>query len=633
MPAEPAPRRKLAAILSADVAGYSRLMGEDETATLGTLNTSRAVFAQLIVQHQGRLVDTAGDSVLALFESVVEAVQCATDVQQALHAHNQALLPTRRMQFRMGVNLGDVLQQADGSIYGDSVNVAARLQALDDPGGLCISGTAYDQIKHKLALAFDSLGEQSVKNITDPVRVYRVRPETPAAAQRARRRVAIRAPTARQALIVAAALLGAAGALGVWQYASRPGAPPPQRLAGPAPALTLPDTPSLAVLPFVNLSGQPDDEWFTDGMTETLITDLSRLNNLFVIARNSTFTYKGKPVDVRRVGHDLGVRYVLEGSVQRSGERVRVNAQLVEAPTGRHLWAERYDRPLADLFDIQDELTQRVVTALDVTLLAGEQALTWRKTTRNVHAYGLFLQGQVTYYRFTREDNARAQGLFQQSLDLDPSFTMGIVYLGWTHHVQGYSGWSPDPQESYLKALALGRQAAALDPSLGPVYKLLSGVLLVLGEHAEAVAAAEKALALSPNDADILSFSGAILALHGRAEEGVALAQRALRRNPFPPAWYFSCLGASLLFANRVAEALPVLRQCVERLPDFVDCRCGLTMAYVKAGKLAQATAQAREFVRINPKSTAEDNVCVRAIGVPEQRARAVEALRRAGLK
>jgi adenylate cyclase len=608
-------------------------MGDDEEATVQRLTAYREVMVTLIQHHRGRVVDAPGDNLLADFASVVDAVQCGVAIQRELAVRNAALPAPRQMQFRIGINLGDVLVEGE-RIYGDGVNIAARMEGLAAGGGICVSGTAYDQVKNKVAVQYEYLGEQAVKNIADPVRVYRVRPQTPAAVPRARFRISAKAPAARQALIAAAAVLFvAAGALGVWQYTSHPGAPLLPGVTGPAPALPLPDKPSLAVLPFVNLSGQSDDEWFTDGMTETLITDLSRLNNLFVIARNSTFTYKGKPVDVRRVGHELGVRYVLEGSVQRTGARVRVNAQLVEAPTGHHLWAERYDRPLADLFDLQDELTQRIVTALDVTLLKGEQAQTWRKTTRNVHAYDLFLQGQAHYYRYTREDLARAQGLFQQSLDLDPTFTMGMVYLGWTHVIQGIVGYSPDRQESLLKALALGRQAAALDPSLGPVYKLLSGVLLSQEEHAEALAAVEKGLALSPNDADILAFNGFMLAVTGRAEEGLALVQRALRRNPFPPDWYLDMLGTSLLFANRVAEALPVFRQCVERVPDHIDCHCRLTVAYTWAGKLAQATAQAREVVRINPKSTAEDNICVRNMGVPEQRARAVEALRRAGLK
>jgi adenylate cyclase len=529
------------------------------------------------------------------------------------------------MRFRLGVNLGDVTEQ-EGALYGDGVNIAARLQSLAQSGGICVSGTVYDQVEGKVPGAFTFAGEQSVKNIVKPVRVYHAQldfakeKQVPAPRSRAK----------RAAMVIGLVLLAGA-VVAAWVAMTR--SPPAPDQPPHAVALTLPDQPSIAVLPFTNLSGKPEDDWFTDGMTETLITDLSRLNNLFIIARNSTFTYKGKPVDVRRVGQELGVRYVLEGSVQRTGERLRVNAQLVEASTGRHLWAERYDRKPADLFAIQDDLTQQIVTALDVTLLEGEQARTWRGATRNAQAYDLFLRGRVPFYRFTREDMARAQALFQQSLDLDPDFTMGMLYLGWTHFNQANAGWSRDPKESYEKAQALGRRAADIDPSLGDAYKLLSGVLLVLDKHSEAVAAAEKALALSPSQADILAWSGFVLALNGRGEEGVPLVQRAFRRNPFAPDWYFDVLGESLVLSHRVEEALPVLQKCVERLPDLWVCHLNLAVAYVESGKLEEATAEAREVSRLNPKVTAEDNPWVRAIGVPDERSRVVEALRRAGLK
>ncbi len=335
MQADQESRRKLAAILSADAAGYSRLMGEDETATLGTLNTCREVFGRLIAEHKGRLVDTAGDSVLAIFDSVVEAVQCAAEVQQALHARNQALPQTRCMEFRVGVNLGDVIEQADGSIYGDGVNLAARLQSLADPGGICVSGTAYDQIKNKIALAFDSLGEKSVKNIAEPVRVYRVRPGAQDAEHRPRLGVSARSLASRKTLFAAAAaVLVAASALGVWKYSSHKGPLPSPVGAGPAPALPFPDKPSIAVLPLVNMSGDKEQEYFSDGMTEDLITGLSKRSGLFVIARNSVFLYKGRPVKPEQVSRELGVRYVLEGSVRKSGNRVRITAQLIDATTG-----------------------------------------------------------------------------------------------------------------------------------------------------------------------------------------------------------------------------------------------------------------------------------------------------------
>ena len=630
MQADKEPRRKLAAILTADAAGYSRLMGEDEAATVAMLNAYREVFAQLIAQHQGRIVDTAGDSVLAMFDSVVEAVQCAAELQQELTARNASLPEARRMAFRVGVNLGDVIEQADGSIYGDGVNIAARLQALADPGGIYLSGTAYDQIKNKLSLDVESLGEKSVKNIAEPVRVYRVSPAGIAAGsvQMKRRRGA---PAAwRGAFVLIASILLAGAVFAIWQATRSPSTPDQ---TGPVAALKLPEGPSIAVLPFSNMSGKPEEEWFSDGMTETLITDLSRLNRLFVIARNSSFTYKGKAVDVRQVGRELGVRYVLEGSVQRTGERLRVNAQLIEASTGRHLWAERYDRKFVDLFEIQDDLTQHIVTALDVTLLEGEQARTWRKATRNRQAYELYLKGREHHARFTREDMAKAQALLQQALGLDPKFTMAMVWLGWTHHVQADSDWSSDPRESASKAVALGRRAVAIDPSLGDAFAMMANVLLTMEKHPEAVEAAERALALSPNQADILALSAWVFAQNGRAQEAVSLVERAFRRNPFPPDWYFGSLGDSLLFAKRIEDALPNQRKCVEHAPDFLWCQLGLAVTYVEAGKLEQATIHAREATRINPKISATDNTYVRSIGNPKDRARIVMELRKAGLK
>lgn len=585
--------RKLEAILAADVAGYSRLMQEDDEATVATLESYRGVFREKIQAHRGRVVDMAGDSVLAVFDAATGAVRAAFEVQVAVAERNEALPEARRMRFRVGVNLGEVIERRDGTVYGDGVNIAARLESLADAGGICVSGTVYDHVEGKSPVAFKFAGEHAVKNIAKPVRTYHA-------------------------------------AIDIGRESSRVPAPTQTDVER---ALQPPDEPSIAVLPFANLSGKPEDEPFTDGMTETLITDLSRLNNLFVIARNSTFTYKGKPVDVRRVGEELGVRYVLEGSLQRIGTRLRVNAQLIEAQTGRHLWAERYDRTLADIFDIQDDLAQRIVTELDVKLLKGEQARTWRKSTRNPQAYDLFLTGQHHYKRFNREDMAIAQALFQESLDLDPKFSMGMVYLGWTHAIQGRSGWSPDPEDSYFKALALGREAAEADPTLADAANLLSGVLLWRGNHAEAVAAADKALALNPNQADILGWCGFVLAVNGRAEEAASLVQRALRRNPFPPDWYFNALGASLLFSYRVEEALSAYRKCVDRLPDLLPGQLGLTVAYVVAGKPEQATAQVRQALRINPKITAEDNSWVRGIGGLEERASAIEALRQAGLK
>ncbi|MFQ6078772.1 MAG: adenylate/guanylate cyclase domain-containing protein, partial [Thermodesulfobacteriota bacterium] len=347
--------RKLTAILSADVKGYSRLMGEDEVATIRTLTAYREVMAALIQKHRGRVVDSPGDNLLAEFASVVDAVECAVEVQQELKARNAELPPDRRMEFRIGINLGDVVVEGE-RIYGDGVNIAARLEGLAEGGGICISGTAYDQVEGKLSLGYEYLGEHAVKNIKKPVRVYRVEPE----------------PVA----------------LGVGMRAEEELVPPEK-----PGALELPDKPSIAVLPFLNMSGDPEQEYFSDGITEDLITDLSKVSGLFVIARNSAFTYKGKSAKVEQVGRELGVRYVVEGSVRRAGDRVRITAQLVDAETGYHLWTERYDRDLKDIFDLQDEVTQKIVAALKVKLTRRELELLERKYTDNPEAYDCYLRG------------------------------------------------------------------------------------------------------------------------------------------------------------------------------------------------------------------------------------------------
>ena len=449
MPVDQESHRKLAAIMSADVVGYSRLMGEDEAATLGTLTAYREVFAQLIAQHQGRVVDTAGDSVLAMFDSVVEVVQCATEVQRTLQARNQTLPAARRMVFRVGVNLGDVIEHADGSIYGDGVNIAARLQALAEPGGICLSGTAYDHIKNKLPLDFDALGEKSVKNIAEPVRVYRVRSAAEGAAHLPRpNRSAMSRVLRKWRLAVAAALVVGAGALGVWQYAYRGGTSPAQVVAGTAPALQLPDRPSIAVLPFVNMSGDKEQEYFSDGMTEDLITGLSKRSGLFVIARNSVFLYKGRPVAPEQVSRELGVRYVLEGSVRKAGNRVRITAQLIDATTGYHLWAENYDGELENIFALQDRITRQIVAALAPKLTAGEQSRSMRQETNSIEAYDFVLRGVALYYEFRKESNAMARQLFERAIALDPRYAKAYVWLSWTHFVDWDWQWTEGPSRS-----------------------------------------------------------------------------------------------------------------------------------------------------------------------------------------
>src|SRR5215813_673765 len=424
--------RKLAAILSADVVGYSRLMGEDEVGTLHTLTAYRKIVDVLIERYRGRIVGTAGDSVLAEFASVVDAVQCAMEIQSSLKAENASLPPERQMRFRIGINLGDVMVEGE-TIYGDGVNIAARLQALADGGGICLSGTVHEHLGNKLPLHYEDLGEQRVKNIAKPVRVWRVimepeevrspqsevrSPESKGKSQKPRTM-----GTAHRswAAVVVGLLLIVSAIAAVW-YLSPPPIRIPQseiRNQEAQPPLPLPDKPSIVVLPFDNMSEDPKQDYFSNGITEVLTSDLSRISSLFVIARNTAFTYKGKAANVQDVGKELGVRYVLEGSVQRAGEQVRIVAQLVDTTTGGHIWSERYDRPLQDIFALQDEIVQKMVTTLRLQLTLQEQGYIVRKHTDNLEAYDFFLRGVESYWRLTKEGNARARQMFEKAVALD----------------------------------------------------------------------------------------------------------------------------------------------------------------------------------------------------------------------
>lgn len=403
--------RKLAAIFSADVKGYSRLMGDNEEATICTLTAYREVIVNHVRQHRGRVIDSPGDNLLAEFASAVDAVRSAAEIQRRLKDNNAELPDHRKMEFRIGINVGDVVVEGE-RIYGDGVNIAARLEALAEGGGICISGTVYDQVENKLNLGYTDLGQHRLKNISRPVRVYQIKLDTeldPEAASYA-------APSVQESV-----------------SAEEPKAP------------TLPDKPSIAVLPFVNLSHDPEQEYFSDGMTEDLITDLSKLAGLFVISRNSVFGYKGQAIKPENVSRELGVRYVLEGSVRKAGNRVRITAQLIDATSDYHLWAERYDRELQDIFELQDEVTQKIVSALAVQLTAGEQRRLRRPPTENVQAYDYFLRGRECYFYRTKEANLQARQMFEQAIQLDPQFATAYAYLGRTHLTELAFQWSQDP--------------------------------------------------------------------------------------------------------------------------------------------------------------------------------------------
>jgi adenylate cyclase len=576
---EPRPvERKLAAILSADVEGYSRLMGDDEPATVRAITEYRAVVASAVAHHSGRVVDAPGDNVLAEFSSVVDAVQCAVDVQRELQARNAALPDARRMRFRIGINLGDVIVEGD-RLYGDGVNIAARLEGLAEGGGICLSGSAYDQVEGKLPLQYDFLGEHRVKNIARPLRVYRVRLEPSQASQRlpAKRRLGRRSLTAAIGIAALALLLGAGGWAG-WRWFSG---------AESAAALPLPDKPSIAVLPFANLSRDPAQEYFSDGVTEDLITALSKVAGLFVIARNSVFTYKGKAVKVRDVGRDLGVRYVLEGSVQRAADRVRITAQLVDAKTGYHLWAERYDREVRDIFALQDEVTQHIVQALAVKVTEAEKGGIVRAPTGVLEAYDLVLRGGDERRRTTRESNAEARRLFVRALDLDPNYAAAYAGLGWTHLQSWQFLWSD--RESLQRARELGERAVALDNTLSDGYRLLGQIYLWQKEHDRAIAQAERSMALAPNNADSYETLAEILSWSGRPEESLRIIRQAMRLNPHYPFFYLWTLGHASYLTERRQDALDAFAKLLQQNPNFIPAHAYRAVVLMELGREKEA--------------------------------------------
>ena len=584
--------RKLAAILSADVEGYSRLMGEDELATVRALTESREVIAAAVARHGGRVVDSPGDNVLADFASVVDAVRCAVDIQRALGSRNAELPPSRRMRFRIGINLGDVIVQGE-RLYGDGVNIAARLEGLAEGGGICVSGTAYDQIEGKLPFAFEFSGEHTVKNIARPVRVYRLRLEPgssgktsprPAGVDRRRRRLG------RLAAAVVIVMLLGAGGWASWRWL---------RPADPG-GLALPDKPSVAVLPFANVSQDPTQEYFSDGVTEDLITGLSKMSGLFVIARNSVFTYKGKPVNVRQVGRDLGVRYVLEGGVQRAGARVRITAQLVDARSGYHIWAERYDREVRDIFALQDEVTRQIVRALAVKVSEAEKHRIGRPPTGVVEAYDLVLRGNDERKRTTHESNAEARRLFTQALELDPEYAAAYAGMGWTLLQSWQFLWSADRQ-TLRRAHELAERAIALDDTLAEAYRLQGQIYLWQKEHDRAIAQAERGVALAPNDADGYETLAEILSWSGRADESIRLIRHAMRLNPLYPFFYLWTLGHAYFLTDQRQEALDAFGRLLQQNPNFVPAHAYRAILLSELGRTQAAQDAWNQAGRISP--------------------------------
>jgi adenylate cyclase len=585
-------------------------MEQDEAGTLASLKSHRkALINPTIARHRGRIVKTTGDGILIEFPSVVEAVQCAIEVQHAMPARNSGIPEHRRIQFRVGINLGDIIPD-EGDIYGDGVNIAARLEALAEPGGICISRVARDAIAGKLPVTFEDMGEQHVKNITKPVRAFRVRyADEDWHADSAPREVPAQQ---RRVLALAAGVLAGfvviAAAVTWWneQFAIRPsavapvespdGATAPATIAVPAAPAIPADHLALAVLPFTNMSNDPQQEYFSDGITEDLITDLSKISGLLVIARHSAFAYKGRAANIARIGRELGVKYVVEGSVRRAGDRVRITAQLIDVATGHHVWAERYDRELKDIFDLQDDVRQKIVAALAVQLSPGEREQLSKRPTSNVAAYDLWARGLAQMNTFTREGVLESRRLFEQAVALDPGFARAWGQIANTYALAADLEIGTATQEEIRRATKIAEHAVALDPTLPQPRWALTRIHFWQNDVERALAEIQKATTLDPNYADGLAYNGLLLVYSGRAPSAFPLFERAMRINPHFPFWYLYALGNAQFMVTHYDAAAESYRKALERNPNWQPARRMLVASYGHLGRADDAAWEMAEL-------------------------------------
>ncbi|MBR1143265.1 adenylate/guanylate cyclase domain-containing protein [Bradyrhizobium sp. AUGA SZCCT0431] len=550
----PGPERRLAAVLAADMVGYSRLMEVDETGTLARLKTHRIeLIDPVITKNHGRIIKTTGDGMLVEFRSVADAVLCAAEIQRRMARRNADVSPARWIQFRIGINLGDIIVE-DNDIFGDGVNVAARLEMLAEPGGICVSGAVRDQVGQRLDdVAFEDLGEQSVKNIVRPIRVFRVRLDAEAAPEGAKD-AAVAAPASKK--------------------------------------------PSIAVLPLANMSGDPEQEFFADGLTEDIITELSRFRDLLVISRNSTFVHKGKAVNVREVAREFGVDYVLEGSVRKARDRVRVTVQLIDAETDQHVWAERYDRELEDIFAIQDEITHAIVATLPGRVEAARHDRAKRKPTESMAAYECVLAAKVRHHRSTREDNAEAQRLLDRALALDPNYAHAHAWKACVLGQTWVYGWCADRDATFDQVAAELEVTLALDDNDSDVHRILAALNLNRNDHDKAAYHQERGLALNPNYDLVVVQQGELLTWLGRPEEGIDWIKKAMRLNPYHPERFWSHLGRACYCAEKYADAIEAFSRITR--PDYTH-HAFLAATFAQMGNAVAAAAHAAEVLKSEP--------------------------------
>lgn len=576
-------KRILRAILSADVKGYSLLMANDETFTISTLKEYRGIMSEQIVHHNGRVVDSPGDNILAEFASAVDAVQCAVKIQKELKKENDRLAKDKRLEFRIGVNIGDIIQDED-RIYGDGVNIASRIEGLTDPGGVCLSRSAYDQVKKKLDFDFEYMGEHSVKNISEPIRVYKVLMESDS-------------PT---------------------PLVDEP--------------LELPDKPSIAVLPFTNMSGDPSQDYFSNGLTEQIINGLCKVSNLFVIARNSSFAYKGKSVGIKQIARELGVRYILEGSVQRAGDQVRITAQLIDATTDYHIWSDNYDRNISDIFVLQDEITLKLIDTIQIKLIFGEQARLWEGMTKDIKAFDRYMRGRDCFFRNNEKDNKYARQFFREAINIDNSFAMAYALLGYTHFCDLAFGWSQSRLDSFEQTKRNVEKALNLNDSLDMAYSLLAWLFLFKKRYDDAIKAGERAIELNPNGAEVHALFAFILFCSDETETSIKMLKRAFRLSPIPPSYFYTFLAMARRNNGEYEKSIDLAKKGLIGNPDQLTPNLVLAASFSFLNRTEEAKKAVDEVLRVDPKFSLKYYANIIAYKNQNTKTKYVEALRKAGL-
>jgi len=596
-------KRKISAILSADVVGYSKLMEADEESTVRTVESYRKTVSSLIGQHDGHVIDSPGDNILSEFGSVVDAVQCAVEVQHIIRAKNAGLPETRRMEFRIGINLGDLIEEEDRT-YGEGVNIASRIEGMAGAGGICISESAYQQIRRKLSFGYEDLGEHTLKNITDPVRVYRIPMDSRSGIDVATGKRVVDRKWRNIAIGVTALFIVVVGVIVVRDYLLKPS---PSSEVAKSETATVPakqaepsllEKPSIAVLPFTNMSSDPEQEYFADGMTEEIISRLSRDSMLTVIARNSVFTYKGKPIKVQQVADELKVQHVLEGSVRKEGNQIRITAQLVDARTGGHLWSETYDKELKDVFSIQDEIAQQIAQSLGHEYWTAAMERVRRIPTESLTAYDLVLKGHSYMSRVTKENTANARKMYERAIELDPDYADAYAQVGMTHWTDLVMATDPKSLELMFEA---AEKAISIDDSLSVGHRILAHYYQANAQHELALAKIKRAISLDPNSSDAYHAMSVINNNYGRPKDALKAMEKAMQLNPHYPAPYLVQLAWAYRGLERYEEAIAALNEAVALNPDWPITYYNFAWVYNATGRYRDAIELSNETVKRFP--------------------------------